>query len=173
MSPHSGGGATEWEGLPCRNPSKAGKRRCSHCPPARGGQDRLKEPRGNSHVVLYFYPKDMTSGCTQEARSFRDLRGEFEAVGAAILGVSPDDLDSHDRFVAKNDLSFPLLSDAGAKVCRKCGVWQEKSMYGREYMGVERTTVFIDKAGTVRKVYPKVKVKNHADEVLACVKELE
>jgi peroxiredoxin Q/BCP len=141
-------------------------------PASTGGKIALKDFKGRSHVVLYFYPKDMTSGCTKEACSFRDLQGEFEAAGAAILGVSPDDLDSHGKFTAQHGLNFPLLSDAGAKIATKYGVWKEKSMYGRKFMGIERTTFVIDKAGKVRRVYPKVKVDKHADEVLAFVRDL-
>jgi peroxiredoxin Q/BCP len=142
-------------------------------PASTGGKTALKDFRGKSNVVLYFYPKDMTSGCTKEACSFRDLKGEFADAGAVILGVSPDDLDSHGKFTAKHNLNFPLLSDAGAKVATKYGVWKEKSMYGRKFMGIERTTFVIDKAGKIRKVYPKVKVDKHADAVLAFVRELD
>jgi peroxiredoxin Q/BCP len=142
-------------------------------PASTGGKTALKDFRGESNVVLYFYPKDMTSGCTKEACSFRDHKGEFADAGAVILGVSPDDLDSHGKFTAKHNLNFPLLSDAGAKVATKYGVWKEKSMYGRKFMGIERTTFVIDKAGKIRKVYPKVKVDKHADAVLAFVRELD
>ncbi len=137
-----------------------------------GGKISLKDFKDKSHVVLYFYPKDLTSGCTKEACSFRDLRQEFEDAGAVILGVSTDDLTSHGKFVAKHELNFPLLSDPGAAVATKYGVWQEKSMYGKTYMGIVRTTFVIDKSGTVRKIYPKVKVDQHADEVLEFVRSL-
>lgn len=116
--------------------------------------------------MLYFYPKDDTSGCTAEACAFRDLSGEFAAHGAAIVGVSPDPIKSHARFVGKYGLNFPLLADEGARVASDYGVWKEKSMYGRKYMGVERTTVLIDRDGVVRKLYPKVSVTGHADAVL-------
>ena len=141
-------------------------------PASTGGKIALRDYRGKRSVVLYFYPKDMTSGCTVEACSFRDLRGEFEQAGAVILGVSPDDLESHEQFVGKESLNFPLLSDVGAKVATKYGVWKEKSMSGRTFMGIERTTFVIDKSGTIRKIYPKVSVQGHADEVLAFVRGL-
>jgi len=140
--------------------------------PADSGEDvSLAELRGRA-VVLYFYPKDDTAGCTAEACAFRDLRAQFEARGAVILGVSPDGVASHRKFAGKHGLTFPLLADAGAEVCRRYGVWKEKSMYGRKYMGVERTTFLIDRDGLIRKVYPKVSVTGHADAVLADVAAL-
>jgi peroxiredoxin Q/BCP len=142
-------------------------------PASTGGKVSLKDFRGKSSVVLYFYPKDMTSGCTAEACSFRDLRADFEKAGAVILGVSTDDIPSHEKFVAAHGLNFPLLSDAEAKVSTEYGVYKERSMYGRKFMGIERTTFVIDKEGTVRKVYPKVKVEKHADEVLEFVRGLK
>jgi len=142
-------------------------------PASTGGKVALRDFRAQSNVVLYFYPKDMTSGCTKEACSFRDLRTEFEKVGATILGISPDDLDSHGKFTAKHGLNFPLLTDADARIATKYGVWKEKSMYGRKFMGIERTTFVIDKAGLVRRIYPKVKVDKHADEVLEFVRTLD
>jgi peroxiredoxin Q/BCP len=141
-------------------------------PASSGVRIRLKDFRGKKHVALYFYPKDMTPGCTAEACSFRDLRQEFEEAGAVILGVSTDDLDSHAQFVSKHGLNFPLLSDQGGKVATAYGVYKEKSMYGKKFKGIERTTFLIDKEGTVRKVYPRVKVEEHADEVLAFVRSL-
>ena len=141
-------------------------------PASTGGEISLKDYRGKANVVLYFYPKDMTPGCTTEACSFRDTKGDFEAAGAVILGVSTDDLASHDKFIAKHELNFPLLSDPDAAVCTMYGVWQEKNQYGRTFMGVQRTTFVIDKAGVIRKIYPKVKVDDHADEVLEFVRGL-
>ncbi|RMF62182.1 MAG: thioredoxin-dependent thiol peroxidase [Calditrichaeota bacterium] len=132
---------------------------------------QLSALRGK-HVVLYFYPKDDTPGCTKEACGFRDLHAEFEAAGAVILGVSPDSVKSHDKFRTKYDLPFRLLSDAEKEVVQLYGVWKEKSMYGRKYMGVERTTFVIDREGKVRKIFPKVKVTQHPEAVLATVKEL-
>jgi len=137
-----------------------------------GDKIALKDFRGECKVVLYFYPRDNTSGCTKEACSFRDLKTAFKRAGAVILGVSTDDLQSHDKFAAKNNLSFPLLSDTDAKVATKYGVWQEKKMYGKTHMGIVRTTFVIDVEGTIRKIWPKVKVDQHADEVLEVVKAL-
>jgi peroxiredoxin Q/BCP len=123
-------------------------------------------------VVLYFYPKDDTPGCTLEAQDFSARLAEFTAAGATVIGLSKDSAKSHDRFCKKHGLSVVLASDEGGTTCEDYGVWVEKSMYGRSYMGIERTTVLIDGAGTVRQVWPKVSVKGHADEVLAAVKAL-
>jgi peroxiredoxin Q/BCP len=133
---------------------------------------RLKDFRGKSHVVLYFYPRDMTSGCTLEAQSFRDLHADFANADAVVLGVSTDDLDRHGKFADKEALNFPLLSDTDAKVAARYGVWRKKKRYGREFMGIERTTFVIDREGTIRKIYPKVKVQGHAQEVLDFVRTL-
>jgi peroxiredoxin Q/BCP len=141
-------------------------------PASTGGAISLRDFRGKRNVVLYFYPKDMTSGCTKEAAAFRDLKAQFEAAGAVIIGVSPDGLESHLKFAAAHALDFPLLSDVGAKVAAKYGVYKEKSMYGRTFMGIERTTFVIDKAGTIRRIYPKVKVEKHAEAVLEFVRSL-
>ncbi len=122
------------------------------------------------NVVLYFYPKDNTSGCTKEACNFRDEFPKFKNVDAVILGVSPDSVASHKKFAEKYDLPFNLLSDEGKDVLEKYGVWQEKSMYGRKYMGVVRTTVLIDANGKIRKIFPKVKVDGHNKEVLKALK---
>lgn len=130
-----------------------------------GKRYALKDFRGKS-VVLYFYPKDDTSGCTKEACSFRDSLAAIKRKGAAVLGVSPDGEASHRKFSDKYDLNFPLLADEGKEVLQKYGVWQEKSMYGRKYMGVVRTTFIIDPKGKVAAVFEKVKVEGHADEVL-------
>jgi len=132
----------------------------------------LSDFRGKQKLVLYFYPRDMTPGCTKEACSFRDLQEEFAEAGAAIVGVSTDDLESHDKFAAKHELTFPLLADTDATVARAYGVWKEKSMYGKKHMGIERTTFVIDAQGVIRKIYRKVKVDEHADAVLAAVREL-
>jgi peroxiredoxin Q/BCP len=135
-------------------------------PASTGGTMSLRDFRGKRNVVLYFYPKDMTSGCIKEAAAFRDLKAQFEAAGAVILGVSADSLESHLRFAAKHGLDFPLLSDVGAKVAARYGVYKEKSMYGRTFMGIERTTFVIDKEDRIRRIYPKVKVEKHAEAVL-------
>jgi peroxiredoxin Q/BCP len=141
--------------------------------PTVGGKTiRLSDFRGNKVVVLYFYPKDDTPGCTKEACFFRDIRAEFEAAGAEILGVSVDSVASHEKFAEKYHLPFPLLSDENKKVVNDYGVWVEKSMYGKKYFGTERTTFVIDKEGVIRKIWPKVKVEGHVDEVLDFVKSL-
>ncbi len=142
-------------------------------PASTGDKIALKDFNDNSTVVLYFYPRDNTPGCTKEACSFRDLSSELEEIGAVILGVSTDDLKSHDKFAAKHELNFPLLSDTDAAIATKYGVWQEKKMYGKSRMGIVRTTFVIDKAGKIRKIWPKVKVDQHADEVLEFVKSLD
>ncbi len=124
-------------------------------------------------VVLYFYPKDNTSGCTAEACNFRDEFPKFKNIDAIILGVSPDSVDSHKKFADKFKLPFNLLSDEKKGVLEKYGVWKEKSMYGRKYMGVERTTVVIDGNGKVSKIFNKVKVPNHNKEVMDALKNIE
>jgi peroxiredoxin Q/BCP len=129
----------------------------------------LKDFKGKN-VVLYFYPKDNTSGCTKEACNFRDEFPKFKNVDAVILGVSPDSVASHKKFAEKYDLPFNLLSDEEKNVLEDYGVWQEKSMYGRKYMGVVRTTVVIDANGKIRKIFPKVKVEGHNREVLEALK---
>jgi len=123
-------------------------------------------------VVVYFYPKDATSGCTAEAIAFNALRGEFEAAGATIVGMSPDSAASHDKFKTKYELGFALASDTDKTVLDAYGVWKEKSMYGRKYMGVERTTFLIGADGKIARVWRKVKVPGHAQEVLAAAKAL-
>lgn len=140
-------------------------------PDQRGESHQLKDYHGK-WVVLYFYPKDNTSGCTKQACQFRDSRAKYEKADTVILGVSPDGVASHEKFAAKFDLPFTLLADEGAAVCAKYGVWQEKSMYGRKYMGVVRTTYLIDPAGKVAHRWDKVKVPGHDDDVLAKLKEL-
>ena len=139
----------------------------------KGNKVALKDFKGDKVVVLYFYPKDMTSGCTAEAQDFRDVKGRFSRAGAVILGVSPDDADSHQEFCNKHKLNFPLLVDEDHALASKYGVWKKKSMYGKSYYGIERTTFVIGKSGTVAQVWPKVKVEGHADEVLEAVKGLD
>lgn len=121
-------------------------------------------------VVLYFYPKDNTSGCTKQAQAFRDSLTEFAAVGAIVVGVSPDGVASHDKFKTKQALNFPLVADEDKSLCEAFGVWKEKSMYGKKYMGVERSTFVTDETGVIRKVWRKVKVPGHAEEVLEALK---
>jgi peroxiredoxin Q/BCP len=123
-------------------------------------------------VVLYFYPKDDTPGCTREACAFRDARAAYEHAGARVLGVSPDSPASHKKFTEKYQLPFTLLADPEKRACESYGVWKEKNLYGKKSMGVERTTFLIDGAGIVRKVFPRVKVDGHSDQVLEALKAL-
>ena len=139
---------------------------------ADGGRVITLQQFAGQKLVLYFYPKDDTSGCTQEAIEFNGLRQDFEKAGTTILGVSPDSVKKHDKFKAKYDLDFPLLSDEGKAMLQAYGVWVEKSMYGRKYMGVERTTVLIGKDGSIARIWSKVKVPGHAAEVLAVTQSL-
>lgn len=135
-----------------------------------GNKVKLSDFKGK-YVVLYFYPKDNTSGCTKEACNFRDTFTKFKSVDAVILGVSPDSVSSHKKFAEKYNLPFRLLADENKKVVEKYGVWKEKSMYGKKYMGVERTTFIIDPEGKIKKIFPKVKVDNHHNEVLKALKD--
>ena len=137
-----------------------------------GGTVSLKSLRGRP-VVLYFYPKDDTSGCTAEACAFRDRFPDFSKIQAEIVGISRDSVASHDKFKKKFKLPFPLASDEEGKVCEAYGVWVEKSMYGRKYMGIERSTFLIDARGVVRNVWRKVKVPGHAEEVVEAATALQ
>jgi peroxiredoxin len=130
-----------------------------------GKQVSLEEYRGKK-VVLYFYPKDGTSGCTTEALEFKDAANQFAKEGVVILGISKDSVKSHQEFKLKHQLPFTLLSDSEAKVINAFGVWKEKTLYGRKFMGTERTTFVIDEKGVIRKVYRKVKPKGHAQTLL-------
>lgn len=133
------------------------------------GRERKLSDFVGKDVVLYFYPKDDTSGCTTEACGFRDDYSAYEKAGVVILGVSPDSIESHAKFKAKYQLPFPLLADEGHKVCEMYGVWGLKSMYGREYEGVLRTTYLIGKDGNIKKVFEKVKPAKHSAEILAAL----
>jgi peroxiredoxin Q/BCP len=123
-------------------------------------------------LVLYFYPKDDTPGCTKQACSFSEGLAQFNNVNCAVLGVSKDAVQKHEKFKTKYNLQFPLASDAEGDVCERYGVWVEKSMYGRKYMGIERTTFLIDGEGIIQHIWHKVKVPGHIDEVMATVEEL-
>jgi thioredoxin-dependent peroxiredoxin len=136
-----------------------------------GGTVSLSDFAGKP-VVLYFYPKDDTSGCTTEAIDFTGLASEFEKIGATVIGVSPDSVKSHDKFAAKHNLSVVLAADEEHKALEAYGVWKEKSMYGKTYMGVERSTFLIDKSGTIAEVWRKVKVPGHAEAVLKAAQAL-
>lgn len=139
-------------------------------PSSEGGKVALKDLAGK-WVVLYFYPKDDTPGCTTEAQGFRDARAELDEREAVVLGVSKDSIDSHCKFRDKHDLNFQLLSDPEGKVLEKYGAWGEKNMYGRKSMGVIRTTVLIDPRGKVARVWPRVRVKGHVEQVLSALDE--
>jgi len=137
---------------------------------AGGGSVSLSDYRGKK-VVLYFYPKDNTPGCTTEACNFRDDYSDILTAGAVVLGVSPDSVRSHDNFTTKFELPFPLLSDPDHEVAETYGAWGEKKMYGRAYMGIIRSTYVIDEEGVIIKVFPKVSPKNHSQEVLDVLKD--
>lgn len=137
------------------------------------GRVRLSQFRGTQNVLLYFYPRDNTPGCTTEACDFRDRRRAFQSADTVVLGVSTDSIASHRKFAEKFSLPFTLLSDENHEVCEKYGVWVEKNMYGRKTMGIQRATFLIDKSGRIAAVWPKVKVKGHVDEVAQAVRDLE
>ena len=135
-----------------------------------GEKVKLSVFRGKKNVVLYFYPKDMTPGCTTQACDFRDQHKKFK--NTIILGVSIDSTERHKKFITKYDLPFTLIADIDKKVVQKYGIWQEKKLYGKTFMGIVRTTFIIDKTGTIQKIFPKVKVKTHIDNVLSALKEI-
>ena len=136
-----------------------------------GGTIALKDLKGK-RAVLYFYPKDDTPGCTTEAKDFTELKRKFSANGIVVVGVSKDSVAKHDKFADKHDLRITLASDEDGAICEKYDVWVEKKNYGRTYMGIERSTFLIDAKGKVAKVWRKVKVKGHAEAVLAAAKEI-
>ncbi len=140
--------------------------------PRDGGETVSLDDYAGSKVVLYFYPRDDTSGCTKEAIGFTEKLDEFKVAGAVVLGVSKDSVAKHDKFVAKHDLGVVLLSDENSDLCESYGVWVEKSMYGKTYMGIERSTFLIDADGKIAQVWRKVKVPGHVDAVLEAVKAL-
>jgi peroxiredoxin Q/BCP len=137
-----------------------------------GKSHRLADFRGKT-LVLYFYPKDDTPGCTKEACAFRDARTAYAKAGAHVVGISPDSSQSHKKFADKYELPFVLLADPDRTACEAYGVWKEKNMYGKKSMGVERTTFVIDGLGTIRKVFPRVKVDGHSERVLETIHALE
>ncbi len=139
--------------------------------PASDGKNYSLQDFKGKKVVLYFYPKDDTSGCTKEACSFRDNLAVIKKKGAIVIGASPDAVKAHEKFVSKYDLNFPLLSDESKTMLQEYGVWQEKSMYGRKYFGVIRTTFVIDEKGKISHIFPKVKVEGHTKEILKALAE--
>ena len=141
--------------------------------PADDGSVVTRESLRGKNVVLYFYPKDDTSGCTKEACDFRDAFPRFGKIDAEVIGVSPDSIESHRKFKKKYQLPFRLLADESHKLSDAFGVWKEKSMYGRNYMGIERTTAIIDRQGRVARIFPKVRVLGHVQEVEAALRDLD
>jgi peroxiredoxin Q/BCP len=153
-------------------PIEAGSAAPDFTLPQDGGEDVTLSALQPRKVVLYFYPKDDTSGCTKEAIGFTEHLAAFEAAGATVIGVSKDTVAKHGKFRAKHDLGVTLVSDAESDVCERYGVWVEKKMYGKTYMGIERATFLIDGTGTVARVWRKVKVAGHVEEVLDAVQAL-
>ena len=140
-------------------------------PSTTGENISLKQFKGKKTVILYFYPKDETPGCTREACDFRDHFAEFEKDNVVVLGISTDNLESHQHFKDKQKLPFPLLADEDASVSKLFGVYKQKNLYGKKYMGIERTTFVIDKTGRIAQIYPKVKVEGHIQDLLEFVRE--
>ena len=141
--------------------------------PADDGTVVTRDSLRGRNTVLYFYPKDDTSGCTKEACDFRDAFPRFGKIDAEVIGVSPDSIESHRKFKTKYQLPFRLLADEGHKLADAFGVWKEKSMYGRTYWGIERTTSIIDRSGRVARIFPKVRVPGHVEEVEAALRDLD
>ena len=139
-------------------------------PTNKGENVSLSKLKGQK-IVLYFYPRDDTPGCTKEACGFRDDLSKYKRAGAVVIGVSRDSVESHEKFVKKFNLNFTLASDKDGDVCEKYDAWRLKNMYGKEYMGIGRSTFLIDTKGKINKIWPKVKVDGHVDEVLKAVKE--
>jgi peroxiredoxin Q/BCP len=140
--------------------------------PVAGGKTLSLADYAGQPVVLYFYPKDDTSGCTAEACDFRDNMALFKTIGAYVIGVSRDNVKSHEKFIQKYGLNFPLVSDEDGQVCQAYGTWVEKSMYGRKYMGIDRATFLIDGSGHIAAIWRKVKVKDHVAQVAEALKAL-
>jgi thioredoxin-dependent peroxiredoxin len=140
--------------------------------PSSGGGTWSSKDAAGRKLVIYFYPKDMTSGCTRESQDFRDLYGAFRKAGVEVVGVSRDSVKSHEKFTEKEKLPFPLLSDEDEKLCKLFDVIHEKSLYGRKYLGIERSTFLLDGTGILRREWRKVKVPGHAEEVLEAAKSL-
>lgn len=141
--------------------------------PASGGSEMSNTDLRGRWVILYFYPKDLTPGCTTEAINFSDSLDHFEKKNAMIVGVSKDSITSHDKFIAKHDLRIPLLSDAEGELCEAFGCWVEKSMYGKTYMGIDRSTFLISPDGKITEIWRKVKVKGHVESVLEALEKAD
>lgn len=137
--------------------------------PANGGQTVSLSDYKGKKLILYFYPKDDTSGCTKEACSFKDHMPSLKTKNVAVVGVSKDSMTRHDKFITKYDLNFPLISDEDSDLCERYGTWVEKSMYGRKYMGIERSTFLIDEQGKIEQIWRKVKVDGHTEEILKAI----
>lgn len=140
--------------------------------PSTDGSDVTLSALKGKPVVLFFYPRDNTPGCTKESVGFSENRAAFEAAGAVVFGISKDSMASHNKFVAKKELTVPLLSDEQGSACEDYGVWKEKSMYGKKFLGIERSTFLIAADGTIARIWPKVKVPGHVEEVLEAVRAL-
>lgn len=140
--------------------------------PASGDQILTLKSFSGKKVIIYFYPKDDTPGCTKEACGFKDSMPDFSKIKAEVIGISKDTVSKHEKFIGKYDLNFPLASDAEGSTCEDYGVWKEKNMYGRKYMGIERSTFLVDEKGVLRAEWRKVKVPGHVEEVLAAAQNL-
>lgn len=140
--------------------------------PADGGKTVSLADYKGKKLVIYFYPKDDTPGCTKESCTFRDNLTDFNKAGIEVIGVSKDSVKKHDKFKEKHGLNFPLISDEEGEICEKYGVWVEKSLYGRKYMGIDRSTFLIDENGVIRNIWRKVKVTGHVEEVLKKAEDL-
>lgn len=152
--------------------AKIGGRIKSFSLPASGGATWGLQAAAGHKLVIYFYPKDMTSGCTRESQDFRDLYGAFRKAGTLVVGVSRDSVKSHEKFTQKEKLPFPLLADEEEQLCKLFDVIHEKSLYGRKYLGIERSTFLLDGSGVLRREWRKVKVPGHAEEVLEAAKSI-
>ncbi len=152
---------------------EAGNKAPDFCLPNQDSEEICIRDFQGSWVVLYFYPKDSTPGCTTEALDFTAHKSEFEKIGATIFGISPDSIKRHCNFIAKKELTITLISDEDKEVAKAYGVWQLKKLYGKEYMGIVRSTFLINPDGEIAHIWPKVKVKGHAQEVLEKLKELK
>ena len=152
---------------------KEGDKAPDFCLPNQDEEKTCLSDYKGKHVILYFYPKDNTPGCSLEAMQFTKFKQDFEAADTTVLGISKDSCESHKKFIEKKDLNLTLISDSDHKIQEEYGVWQKKKFMGKEYMGTVRSTFLIDKDGFIRKIWPKVKVKEHAEDVLAAVKAFE